>query len=74
MQDLSDISNLIQLPKQRDLTSPETRNKIEYLNMSTGQIQHRSYGTFMGHLQGFLSDSQKTESHSEFCYFLLLTM
>lgn len=35
MQDLTDISNLIQLLKQRDSRSPETSKRIKYLVMST---------------------------------------
>lgn len=35
MQDLSDVSNLIQLLRSRDLTTPETFNRIKYLIMST---------------------------------------
>lgn len=48
MQDQSNTNNLIQLPKQRDLTSPETSNKIKYL-MSTYLAGRFSTGA-MGHL------------------------
>lgn len=48
MQDQSNTNNLIQLPKQKDLTSPETSNKIKYL-MSTYLAGRFSTGA-MGHL------------------------
>lgn len=62
MQDLSDISNLIQLPKQRDLTSPETPNKIKYPIMSTWlAVSAQELWDIYGTPTGLLSDSQRTE-------------
>lgn len=74
MQDPSDISNMIQLLRQRDLASPETFNAIKYLIMSTwlADITQEPWD-----IHYFLSDRGQNHTVSfvdYFYYFLLIIM